>query len=109
MHTIREISEDEMIAIYLQTELFSARFRKPLEMHRQQEQIDPCIIQEPDWHKASENVLRQTLLGAYRGYGRNERYFTDFPASVHWERAWLPKEELEQISYIDWEYWVELT
>ena len=82
MRKIRDISEDEMIAIYLQTELSSVRFRQKLELHIEQEKIDTHIIQQPDWHNAAENVLRRMLLGVYRGYGQNTDYFPDFPAYV---------------------------
>jgi hypothetical protein len=109
MRKIRDSSEDEMIAIYLQTELSSVRFRQKLELHMQQEKIDARIIQEPDWHNAAENVLRRRLLGVYRGYGQNEDYFPDFPVDVRWERVGLSREELERVRYIDWEYWLDLT
>jgi hypothetical protein len=109
MRKIRDVSEDEMIAIYLQTELSSVRFRQKLELHMQREKIDTRIIQEPDWHNAAENVLRRTLLGVYRGYGQNKDYFPDFPADVRWERVGLSREELERVRYIDWEYWLDLT
>ncbi|QBD76834.1 hypothetical protein EPA93_12795 [Ktedonosporobacter rubrisoli] len=109
MRKIQEISEDEMIAIYLQTELSSVRFRQKLEVHIQQEKIDLNILQEPDLHNASENALRRKLLGEYRGYGQNRGYFTDFPAHVRWERVRLSREELERVRYIDWKYWLDLT
>jgi hypothetical protein len=109
MRKIRDVSEDEMIAIYLQTELSSVRFRRKLELHMQKEKIDTHIIQEPDWHNAADNVLRRTLLGVYRGYGQNRDYFPDFPAHVRWERVGLSREELERVRYIDWEYWLDLT
>ena len=109
MRKIRDVSEDEMIAIYLQTELSSVRFRQKLKLHMKQEKIDARMIQEPDWHNAAENVLRRTLLGVYRGYGQNADYFPDFPANVRWERVGLSREELELVRYIDWEYWLDLT
>jgi hypothetical protein len=109
MRKIRDASEDEMIAIFLRTELSSVRFRQKLELHIQQEKIDTRIIQEPDWRNASENVLRRKLLGAYRGYGQNRDYFPDFPAHVRWEWVGLSREELEQVRYINWEYWLDLT
>jgi hypothetical protein len=62
----------------------------------------------PDWQNAQENALRRTILGAYRGYGRNEDYFIGFPADVRWERVTLTKQELEQVRYIEYDYWVEL-
>ena len=109
MRKIRDISEDEMIAIYLQTELTSVRFRQKLERCRRQEKIDRRIIRAVDWNNAAENVLRRRLLGVYRGYGQNADYFPDFPADVCWERVGLSREELERVQYIDWEYWLELT
>jgi hypothetical protein len=109
MQKIRDVSEDEMIAIYLQTELSSVRFRQKLKLHIQQEKIDTHIVQKPDWHNPAENVLRRTLLGVYRGYGLNTDYFPDFPSHVRWERVGLSREELELVRYIDWEYWLDLT
>jgi hypothetical protein len=109
MRKIRDASEDEMIAIFLRTELSSVRFRQKLELHIQQEKIDTRIVQEPDWHNAAENVLRRKLLGAYRGYGQNRDYFPDFPAQVRWEWVGLSRQELERVRYINWEYWLDLT
>ena len=109
MRKIRDISEDEMIAVYLRAELNSSRFRREIETYLQQEKIHPHIIQMPDWHNTHENALRRTFLGMYRGYGRNENYFIGFPADMHWERVALTREELEQVRYIEYDYWVELS
>lgn len=109
MRKIRDISEDEMIAVYLQTEFHSSRFHQDIEAHVQREGIDLHMLQEPDWQNAQENALRRTLLGVYRGYGRNEDYFIGFPTNVRWERATLTRQELEQVRYIEYDYWVELS
>lgn len=98
MRTIQQISEDEMIAVYLQTEYHSTRFHREIEVLLQREQIDPHIVQAPDWHNAQENALRRAILGAFRGYGRNAGYFIGFPADVRWQRVSLSKQELEQIT-----------
>jgi len=108
MRKIRDISEDEMIAVYLQTEFNSVRFCQTIEAYLRRERIDPHVIQVPDWQNAQENALRRTILGAYRGYGRNEDYFIGFPADVRWERVALTRQELEQVRYIEYDYWVEL-
>jgi hypothetical protein len=109
MRKVRDASEDEMIAVFLQTELYSERFREKLEQHRQEEGIDLRIIQEPDCCNASENRLRKRLLGVYRGYGHDRDMFVGFPAEVRWERARVSREDLEQVRYINWEYWLDLT
>jgi hypothetical protein len=67
------------------------------------------MLQAPDWQNAQENTLRRTLLGAYRGYGRNQGYFIGFPTNVRWERTTLTRQELEQVRYIAYDYWVELS
>jgi hypothetical protein len=106
---IRDSGEDEMIAVYLQTEVNSTRFRGDIEAYLQQERIDPRILHAPDWRNAQENALRRAILGMHRGYGRNEGYFIGFPADVRWERVTLTLEELEQVRYIEYDYWVELS
>ena len=109
MRKIRDISEDEMIAVFLQTELNSTRFQRDIEAYLQQEKIDPLMLHLPDWRNAQENALRRAILGVYRGYGRNEGYFIGFTAGMRWERVTLTREELEQVRYIDYDYWVELS
>jgi hypothetical protein len=109
MRKIRDISEDEMIAVYLQTEFHSSRFRQEIAAHVQKEGIDPHLLQAPDWQNGHENAARRTLLGAYRGYGRNEGYFMGFPTDVRWERAILTRQDLSQVRYIAYDYWVELS
>src|SRR5213078_2077147 len=73
------------------------------------EAIELRILRTPDWHNADENMQRRTLLGVYRGYGRSADYFSGFPSDVRWERVLLTREELEQVRYIDYDYWVELS
>jgi len=109
MRKTRESSEDEMIALFLQTEFHSSRFHHTLETLMQTMQVDPCIVQTPDWQNADENGLRRALFGRYRGYGRNEDYFQGFPAQMRWEWVTLTRRELEQVRYIAYDYWVELS
>ena len=109
MRKIRDVSEAEMIAIFLKTELFSDRFRLKLELHLREEKVDRSIIEQPDWHDASENALRKNLLGVYRGYEQNRDTFSGFPADVRWERARVSRDELERVRYINWEYWLDLS
>ena len=75
---VEDISEAEMIAIFLKTELFSERFRQKLELHMQEEKIDRRIIERPDWHNASENSIRRNLLGVYAAMSRIETLFPAF-------------------------------
>ena len=98
-----------MIAVYLQTEVNSTRFRTDIEAFAHQQRIDPRMIHVPDWRNAQEIALRRAILGMHRGYGRNEGYFMGFPADVRWERITLTRAELERVRYIEYDYWVELS
>ncbi len=122
MRTVRPISEAEMVALFLATEYPSLRTHQQILLALQQEGLPPSIIEEPNLRDGQENASRRSILGAYRGYGQNTDYFeglspdvqyTDyfegFPPDVQWERAMLSKQELEQVKYIEYDYWIELS
>jgi len=72
MRKIRDSSEDEMIAVYVQTEANSSHFRADIEAYAQQELLDPRILHMPDWRNAQENASRRAILGVHRGSGKQE-------------------------------------
>lgn len=109
MQTVRPISEAEMVALFLATEYPSLRTHQQILQVLQREGWPPSIIEQPNLHDRRENDQRQSILGAYRGYGQNTDYFEGFPLDVQWERALLSKQELEQVKYIEYDYWVELS
>jgi hypothetical protein len=109
MRKITAITEDEMIATFLYAELQSPRFRKKVEQYMQQYAVDRRLIQVPDLQNGQENAARRALLGEYRDYGQGWGYFEGFPQQVRWERVGLTRQEVEQVRYIEYDYWVELS
>jgi hypothetical protein len=122
MRTVRPISEAEMVALFLATEYPSPRTHQHILQVLQREGWPPSIIEQPNLRDGQENAQRRSILGAYRGYGQNTDYFeglpsdmeyTDyfegFPPDVQWEQAMLSRQELEQVRYIEYDYWVELS
>jgi len=109
MRKITAITEDEMISTFLYAELNSPRFCKKVETYLQQYAVDRRLIQAPDLHDEHENATRRALLGAYRDYGQGWGYFEGFPAQLRWERIGLTRQEVEQVKYIEYDYWVELS
>jgi len=75
MRKIRDSSEDEMIAVYLQTEVNSTHFRADIEAYARQERIDSRMLHVPDWRDARENALRRAVLGCISGMVRGN-FFT---------------------------------
>jgi hypothetical protein len=102
-------SEDEMIAVFLQAELRSERFGAELAQLLAHDRRDHAIVAAPDLREPAANAYRRRLLGAFRGYGRDERLFEGFPADVQWEWVALTPGELFQVRYIDYSYWNALS
>lgn len=98
-----------MVALFLRTELTSTRFRPSVRAVLAAQRVDERVIVEPRVEDAGENALRRRLLGATRGYGRDEGLFAGFPADARWERVALTVADLAAVRYIDYDYWVELS
>jgi hypothetical protein len=122
MRTVRPSSEAEMVALFLATEYPAPRTHQHILQALQREGWPPSIIEQPKLRDGQENAQRRSILGAYRGYGQNTdyfkglpldveyvNYFEGFPLDVQWEWAMLSKQELEQVKYIEYDYWVELS
>lgn len=109
MRAIRPISSDEMIATFLGAEIRSSRFASAVEGALSACGADRTVIEHPDLADERQNKLRQDILAASRGYGRNADLFQGFPGDVRWSRAWLGRDELARLRYVDYGYWNRLS
>lgn len=109
MQHLHSIDEDEMVAVFLQTEIASSRFRPTILELLRRDGRAARIVERPDLASAEENAYRRHLLGEHRGYRRNADVFTAMPTDVRWYRAVITKEELAQVRYLDDDYWSELS
>lgn len=98
-----------MVAVFLQTEINSSRFSTSILGILKRGSFDRKVIDCPNLNDKTENAYRSELLGEYRGYKRNKEIFVDFPDDIQWERVFLNRQNLEQIKYIDWDYWLEIS
>ena len=106
---IAESSEQEMVAVFLQGELQSARWRDQLLALLARDQQPLSIVAQPNLACEAENSYRMRLLGDYRGYRQKRALFEDFPDKVHWQHVGLTRSELFQAKYIDYDYWMQLS
>jgi hypothetical protein len=110
MRIVRESSEAEMIACFLQGELASQRFGPGLHAALTAAGLSELLLTAADLTDENENRARRDLLAVTRGYGQNRDVFDeDFPATVSWVRAELNQVELARVRYIDYSYWNELS
>jgi hypothetical protein len=109
MRLIRAIGEDEMIAVFLGAELDSDRYGETLRtlLARDARAVD--VLRRPDLSDPVENTYRRKLLDEHRAYEQREGLFFGFPGGIDWFRAALGPDEVLDILYIDWDWWLRLS
>ncbi|MGN0638867.1 MAG: hypothetical protein ACI4J0_10890 [Huintestinicola sp.] len=108
MKKLRTVTENEVILSFLQGELGSRRFGKDMEAAINKLGISKDIITNGSILSDEENLLRKDLLGEYRGYP-DSGIFTNFPHITEWIYAEFSENDLDNIRYIDYSYWNELS
>lgn len=109
MKILYQSSEEEMILEYLRAEVSSKRFSDNIQEMMKNLTLDEKIISSADLRSDDENRKRRELLGAVRGYGRNQSMFERFPVITDWKLCSFSQNDLEKIRYIDYSYWNELS
>jgi len=109
MKIINNITEDEMISIFLKGEIQSFRFGEKILKQLEKDEKDRSVIDKPDILSKEENEYRKRMFGNYRRYGLNKDLFENFPNDIEWKRVILDKQDLLKIKYINYDYWVELS
>ena len=109
MELLGPISEDEVIAVFLQGELESERFGGAIRALLARDGLQEAVVRRPDLTDAAENTARRRLLDEHRAYERRQGLFGGFPRDVCWHRAALGPDEVLEILFIDWDWWLELS
>ncbi|QHW34019.1 hypothetical protein GZH47_26650 [Paenibacillus rhizovicinus] len=102
-----QVQEDEVIAEFLFAECDSQRYKAGI-LHALGDH-DITLLHKPNLNDQAENRKRRNLLGQTRGFGRNTDLFENFPAEVKWYKAVFEKQDLDEVMYIDYSYWNELS
>jgi len=98
-----------MIAAFLAGELDSPRFGPQIRALLARDGRDPSIVDRPSLTDESTNAYRARLLDGYRAWLRREGLFFGFPENVDWSRVALTADELLDILYIDWDWWLTIS
>ena len=104
MRLLQSTTQDDMIAVFLKTEIASERFREKIVALLDRDGKDHSVVETPNINNRDENAYRRQLLGNYRAYVLEE-----LPADVSWYRALLSRHEVAQVRYIDYSYWNEIS
>ena len=103
MKLIRKSTEDEMILEFLKGELSSDRFNNKLISVLDDLDISKDIILNGKF-TLEENNIRKRIMNVYRGYPDKE-LFNNFPKNISWEYVMFDENDLNNIYYIDYDYW----
>jgi hypothetical protein len=109
MRVLRDSSDDEMIACFLQGELSSERFGPAIHDAMLARGQPETLVTHPNLADQHANQDRRAQLAATRGYGEDRELFEHFPAEVRWVRARLTGAELGWIRYVEYSYWNEIS
>jgi hypothetical protein len=109
MREIAPSSEDEMVAAFLRAEIAADRYAQRILEIMARDGADRQIVEMPDLADLQANAYRRQLLGDFRGYRQDRAIFNGFPDDVRWVRMRLARQELAEVRYIDYDYWLELS
>ncbi len=108
MLKIRNSNEDEMILEFLKGEINSKRFNEKLYKVLSKLELNVSIITSGDVLNSDENTLRKNIMKLYRGYPDSE-LFNNFPKIDKWCFVKLSSEDIDNMYYINYDYWNELS
>ena len=108
MNLIRKTNEAEMILEFLKGELNSKRFNEDLNNAINELGLDSSIILNGNIEDEQENNDRLKIMKKFRGYP-DEELFERFPNIEEWKFLELNESDIDNIYYIDYDYWNELS
>jgi hypothetical protein len=109
MRLLEPATEDEVISTFLRAEIDSDRYGEKLRRLLARDRREPSVLRQPDLADDRENRYRRQLLDQHRAYERREEMFGGFPRQIEWLRAALEVEEVLDILYINWDWWLKLS
>jgi hypothetical protein len=109
VRAVRHATEDEVIAAFLRAEIDSDRHKDRVLRDLRVNGRPRSIVKRPDLTDPKENAFRRTLLGSTRDWGRGEGMFQGFPELVDWSVVAITREELADVRYIAWKWWLEIS
>ena len=108
MNLLRKTNEAEMILEFLKGELNSKRFNEDLNNAINELGLDSNIILNGNINDDQENNDRLKIMKKFRGYP-DEELFERFPKIVEWKYLEFNEKDIDNIYYIDYDYWNELS
>ncbi|WP_010271864.1 hypothetical protein [Paenibacillus senegalensis] len=107
MQIVSQVQEDEVIAEFLLAEINSERFKNGILNALGDHDLN--LLLNPNFNDHYENQVRRDILAQTRGYGCNTKLFENFPDDVVWYKAIFIRQDLNEVMYINYSYWNEIS
>lgn len=91
---------DDAIVAFLQAEIEAEHGPQICDAIKARGFDRSVLIDKPKLGDADVNAVRADILGEYRGFGRNQYLFTDFPNDTSWRRVSLDANDIGQLKYV---------
>jgi hypothetical protein len=104
MRLVERVDQAAVVAAFLRAELDSHRFGPALRDALARVGADDELITAPDLGDTAQNARRHAVLDDYRG-----GYLGTWFDELVWSRAELEPDEVLDIRYIAWDFWLEIT
>lgn len=106
----KKINQNVMILEFLNAELDSSRFKDKIHKALNELDANAELITNANLEDAKDNHKRKKIFNLYRNFESTEGLFEGFPSDIDWYEADITKDELlNQVYYINYDYWVELS
>lgn len=109
MRLVERVEEAIVIAEFLRAEIDSPRFGSRVRARIEADGRDDSVVRDPDTANAADNAFRAALLHSYRGVGGSAPLLEGLPERIEWHRAAIARDALDEVHYIDYPYWNELS
>jgi hypothetical protein len=110
MREIGSASSDEMVLAFVRAEIDSpvrsALYMQAITGLRFERST---LIDKADLNDHYTNCVRAIVLGAVRGYGRNEFLFRGFPHDAQWRRVSVEPSDFDRLRYANCQPFLTLT
>jgi hypothetical protein len=109
MRVIAPTTEDAMVLAFLRAEIDSSRFAGLAALADLG--LDRTLVDQADVSDPEANLRRRQVLLTWRGARRGAAagVFSGFPDDVAWSWVALTPEELADVLYIHWDYWLDVS
>jgi hypothetical protein len=102
MREIGPASSDEMVLSFIRAEIDSpvwgVYYQRALDGLRFERS---SLIDEADLKDSYANCVRGIILGAVRGYGRQDLLFRGFPSDTEWRRVSVDASDFRRLKYLN--------